>query len=112
MDSRSADMLLPAKRKGQEEADATRVLYDVFPRHVADALKEGRRVEPERRESVTIFFSDIVGFTSISSSLDPQKVSELLDSLYLRFDNLSKEHGVFKVTLHSSSFSSSSSSSS
>ncbi|EKX55050.1 hypothetical protein GUITHDRAFT_60308, partial [Guillardia theta CCMP2712] len=64
---------------------------------VADALKAGKRVEPERKESVTIFFSDIVGFTTISSSLDPQKVSEMLHNLYMSFDELSKEYGVFKV---------------
>lgn len=103
MDSKAADLLLPVKKAGTEEADATRILYEVFPRHVADALKAGRRVEPERKESVTIFFSDIVGFTTISSSLDPQKVSEMLDRLYKSFDELSKACGVFKVCTSSSS---------
>ena len=35
------------------------VLYDVFPRHIADALSEGKAVEPEWHESIAIFFSDI-----------------------------------------------------
>lgn len=41
-----------------------RLLNAVFPPHVAEALAEGRQVEPERREMVTIF-SDLVGFTAV-----------------------------------------------
>ena len=67
-------------------------------RHVANALREGRKVEPERRDMVTIFFSDIVGFTTISSTLDPVKVSNMLDRLYSVFDRLSSTYGVFKVS--------------
>eukprot|EP00960_Hanusia_phi_P042766 755698-Hanusia_phi.AAC.3 len=73
------------------------LLYDVLPRHIAEALKEGRKVEPEHRETVTIFFSDIVNFTVLSASLPPAKVSDMLDSLYSQLDALAKEHGVFKL---------------
>ena len=41
---------------------------------VAAALREGRAVEPENYDCVTIFFSDIVGFTNISGILQPQEV--------------------------------------
>ena len=36
------------------------LLFDVFPQHIAEALRDGRKVEPEHREIVTIFFSDIL----------------------------------------------------
>ena len=73
------------------------LLCDVFPRHIVEALRNGRKVEPELRDVVTIFFSDIVGFTKISSSLPPIKVSDMLDRLYSKFDNLSHQHDIFKV---------------
>lgn len=78
--------------------DRTKELLDeVFPKHVAEALRAGRPVEPQSREIVTIFFSDIVGFTKISSSLEPIKVSDMLGRLYTAFDELSHEHDIFKV---------------
>jgi len=40
--------------------------------------------------------SDIVGFTKISSELDPRKVATMLDRLYQAFDELSHKHDIFK----------------
>ena len=81
----------------REHSGANQLLYDNFPKKFADALREGRKVEPEKRECVTIFFSDIVGFTDISSKLSPMKVSDMLDRLYSSFDELSRAHDVFKI---------------
>ena len=41
--------------------------------------------------------SDIVGFTSISSNLPPERVSNMLDRFFARLDTLVVEHGLFKV---------------
>mmetsp|Transcript_135292 Transcript_135292/g.431987 ORF Transcript_135292/g.431987 Transcript_135292/m.431987 type:complete len:368 (-) Transcript_135292:325-1428(-) len=73
------------------------LLYDVFPKHVADALRAGKKVAPELKDIVTIFFSDIVGFTDISATLAPEKVCRMLDRLYSKFDALSYQRSVFKV---------------
>jgi hypothetical protein len=35
------------------------MLYEVFPKHIADALKAGQKVEPESHDTVTVVFSDI-----------------------------------------------------
>jgi class 3 adenylate cyclase len=72
-------------------------LYDVFPKHIADALNAGKKVEAESHEIVTIVFSDIVGFTTISEKFPPMKVSTMLDRLYQAFDALADKHHIFKV---------------
>ena len=54
---------------------------------------------------VTIFFSDIVGFTTISSELPPKKIADLLDRLYTKFDALSLKHDIFKVRVQKSALS-------
>ena len=81
----------------QEKKKSHTLLYDVFPQHIAEALCDGRKVEPESRSNVTIFFSDIVGFTNISSTLEPIKISLMLDRLYHNFDEISRKYDVFKV---------------
>ncbi|CAJ1963239.1 unnamed protein product [Cylindrotheca closterium] len=72
-------------------------LYQAFPRHIADILSSGGKVEPEPHNDVSICFSDIVGFTTIASKLDPLKVSSLLDRLYLKFDEVTRKYDLFKV---------------
>ena len=42
-----------------------RLLEQLLPEHAAAGLREGRAVEPKLHKEVTMFFSDVVGFTSI-----------------------------------------------
>ena len=95
MDIQPIGLSLFARRRDQ--AMQARVLHDVFPPHIADMLKRGEKVKPERRENVTLYFSDIVGFTNISATLSPAKVSDMLDRLYHRFDAISDKYDIFKV---------------
>jgi len=73
------------------------LLDEMFPPHIVDALREGRRVPQEKHECVTIFFSDVVGFSAMSRALSPEKVADLLDRLYTRFDELTRLHDIFKI---------------
>jgi serine/threonine protein kinase len=83
--------------RGGKGRNATVSLFDIFPKHIAEALRDGKKVEAEHKDCVTIFFCDIVGFTDISSTLDPRKIANMLDRLYNKFDELSHKHDVFKV---------------
>jgi guanylate cyclase len=73
------------------------LLLETFPKHVAEALSCGQKVEPEHFDCVTIYFCDILGFTIIAGTLSPAKVSNFLDRLYLKFDTLSTEYNIFKM---------------
>ena len=94
----------------QQKEDHENLIHSIFPPAVAKDLirkqsgqdltvsKSGRdfglrnmslgRSVAQMHHEVTILFTDIVGFTSMSQTVAPQQVMEFLHKLFVRFDEL------------------------
>lgn len=81
----------------QERAKSQALLLNVLPQDVIDRLGAGETLIADRHESVTVLFSDFVGFTELSASLAPDVVVSDLNRLFSEFDELCERFGVEKI---------------
>jgi class 3 adenylate cyclase len=84
-------MLVLVSKKQHEQ-----ILGRLLPKRAIQKLRKREQVV-ERYKMVSIFFSDIVGYTKLSSEMTPTEVMKMLNDLYTKFDELAVKHKVYKL---------------
>ncbi len=73
------------------------LLANMLPLTIANRMKEGETKIADKHAEVTIMFIDIVGFTILSNSLPPDRLVQILDSVFSRFDELADKYKLEKI---------------
>ncbi|KAL9657720.1 hypothetical protein ABK040_005071 [Willaertia magna] len=81
----------------EEKKKSENLLLNIFPVHIAQQLKIGESFIAEKYSDCTCFFSDMVGFTSLSSGLTPSDLVEKLNSIVNGFDDLTEVYDLEKI---------------
>ena len=85
------------ERLGRERALAERLLLNVLPAEVADELKETGSTTARHYDGISVLFADIVGFTPLSASMEPEEMVNQLNDVFTYFDTLAEQYGVEKI---------------
>ena len=85
-------MTLNFERKKSEN-----LLNNILPLSIAEELKKNDYVEPKNFDSVSVLFTDFVGFTKISENMSAKELVSELDSIFKEFDNVVAEYKLEKI---------------
>jgi adenylate cyclase len=80
-----------------EHGRAEGLLLNVLPKTVAAELKETGSTTARRFDSVSVLFADIVGFTPLSATMEPEELVDRLNEIFTHFDGLAARYGVEKI---------------
>jgi class 3 adenylate cyclase len=73
------------------------LLLNILPPSIARRLKLKGGTIADGFAGVSVLFADIVGFTRLSSRLPPERIVEVLNDLFCRFDDLAGRLGLEKI---------------
>jgi len=83
-----------SEREERQREQAT--LYSTLPKHIADRVSGGEKINDHYDNSAVIFI-DVVGFTTLSSELTSSQTVDMLETLFTTLDGVCKKHGVVKI---------------
>lgn len=96
-DAKQKELELMLSKLDVAKQQADNLLSQMLPPSVSKQLMDGHKVAPQSFKCATIFFLDVVGFTTISSQVQPLEIVSLLNSLYSIIDWVIDQYDVYKV---------------
>ncbi len=80
-----------------EKQRSDNLLLNILPEETAEELKNNGKVQAKRFDSVSVMFTDFIGFTAYSDKLSPEELVESVDYYYSKFDEIIEKFGLEKI---------------
>lgn len=80
-----------------EKNRSNALLLNILPEATAVELKEKGKVVSRKFESVTVLFTDFVGFTNYSETLEPEQLVQQIDYYFSKFDDIMEKYDLEKI---------------
>jgi class 3 adenylate cyclase/predicted metal-dependent HD superfamily phosphohydrolase len=71
-----------------EKDKSESILLNILPESSVKELKSKGKVRAKAFSTVTVMFTDVVGFTKISENMDPSRLVNKLDVMFRKFDEI------------------------
>ncbi len=81
----------------QEKSRSDSLLLNILPEETAQELKQNGKVLAKKFDSVTVLFTDFVGFTQFAENLSPEELVENVDFYFSKFDAIIEKYGLEKI---------------
>ncbi|KAJ9517318.1 hypothetical protein QJQ45_016688, partial [Haematococcus lacustris] len=79
------------------ETESMKLLKNILPESIIQRMQSGQKFVADSHQHVVILFSDIVGFTNLSSKLPTAEIFLMLSNMFSAFDKLTDRFMVYKV---------------
>jgi class 3 adenylate cyclase len=80
-----------------EKERSDKLLLNILPEATAQELKDKGKVEAKQYPSVTVLFTDFVGFTRYAAKLSPEDLVKTIDHYFSKFDLIIEKYGLEKI---------------
>jgi class 3 adenylate cyclase len=80
-----------------EQYRSEKLLLNILPAPVAERLKNAEQTIADGFPAATVMFADLVNFTRVASSMTPEQVFGMLNSIFSAFDDLCERLGLEKI---------------
>lgn len=74
-----------------------KILNNILPFQIAERIIAGEKTIADTYDDVSVFFSDIVGFTKLSHQATAVELVEMLNWIFTQFDQIARKHGLEKI---------------
>jgi class 3 adenylate cyclase len=95
---RSFDEILEKNREIEDEKTRSKnLLLNILPEATAEELLKDGKASTHRYESVTVLFTDFVGFTRLAEQMSAEALIRQIDHYFHAFDSIVKRHSIEKI---------------